>query len=499
MPTSHQAQAAILEIARKHFGFESLRDGQAEAVESLLAGRDTLVVQHTGAGKSAIYQIAGLMLDGVTVVISPLIALQKDQVDSINEQNAPEAVQVNSSQLTSQNRQTLERLTEGAFEYIFLAPEQLTKPETMEYLKASKVSLVVVDEAHCIVEWGADFRPDYMRIGAAVEQLSHPPVLALTATASPSVRDEIVRRLAMREPAVFVSGFDRPNLYLRVDHFESETKKLEGIVRRASWADKPGIIYVAARRTAEKIVESLGENGVDALFYHGGLNRKDRDAVQERFMSRNSAVMVATNAFGMGIDKSDVRFVYHYDICESLDTYYQEIGRAGRDGEPAEAALFYRHQNVGTQRSRLGQGKLKTNDVEQVAKTLAGHEAPLSVESVTENVSLSRRKVESAVRRLADSGIVEVTESGEVGIREDAHISSAVERVADAQSEDEAAKNEKLDLMQQYADAKGCRRIFLLTYFGEQVEAPCGHCDNCVATVAATKVDTAGGTRREVT
>lgn len=498
MPTQQHSLAAIFEVADKHFGFEALRDGQAEAIASLLAGQDTMVIQHTGAGKSAIYQIAGVMLDGVTVVISPLIALQKDQVDSINSRNAPEAVQLNSSRAASQNQQTLERLKEGDFEYIFLAPEQLSKPETMEYLKESNVSLIVVDEAHCIVEWGRDFRPGYMRIGVAIERLGHPPVLALTATASPSVREEIAQRLGMTNPAVFVSGFDRPNISLRVDHFKSESEKLEGLVRRASWADKPGIIYVAARRTAETIVAALAENGVDALFYHGGLNRKDRDDIQNRFMAGESQVMVATNAFGMGIDKADIRFVYHYDICDSLDAYYQEIGRAGRDGEQAEAALFYRHQNLGTHRARVGHGKLDVADLEQVAVSLAGHEAPLSIQEVVENVSLSQRKVEGAIQRLADSGVLDLTDDGAVALREDVHIASAAEQAADAQLEDEAARREKLDRMREYAESKDCRRARLLAYFGEQRRNPCGNCDNCGAIAAVAGIALGDGTRREV-
>lgn len=200
----------------------------------------------------------------------------------------------------------------------------------------------MVDEAHCISERGHDFRPDYLNLGPVIERLGHPTVLAMTATAAPPVRDEIVERLGMRKPNIIVQSFDRPNIYLRVDKFAEEEHKMEAIVHRVRWAEKPGIIYVATRKKAEAIMRALKEEGLSALFYHGGMKAKDRDDIQQRFMSGDAEVIVATNAFGMGIDKSDVRFVYHYDVPDSLDSYYQEIGRAGRDGEKTGAVLFFR-------------------------------------------------------------------------------------------------------------------------------------------------------------
>ena len=303
----------VLAVAQKNFGWESLRSGQEDAIRALLSGRDTLVVQPTGSGKSAIYQIAALMTEGATLVISPLIALQKDQVDSINAQNAADAVVINSAQRVSETREALEKIEEGSGKYIFLAPEQLRKQETVETLDKAGISLFVVDEAHCISEWGHDFRPDYLQLGSAIERLGHPVVLAMTATASPEVRQEIVQRLGMRDPKIFVHGFDRPNIYLRVDRFPKESEKMQALVHRVRWAEKPGIVYVATRKSAEEIMRLLGEEGVDALFYHGGLKASDREEIQERFMSGQAEVIVATNAFGMGVDKADVRFVYHYE------------------------------------------------------------------------------------------------------------------------------------------------------------------------------------------
>ncbi len=344
--------ARILSVAAKNFGFESLRNGQEEAIRAILGRKDCLVVMPTGSGKSAIYQIAGLMLEGTTVVISPLIALQKDQVDAINAGDGPDAVLLNSTQRITEARAAIEKIEEGRGKYIFLAPEQLRKEETVEMLDESGVSLFVVDEAHCISEWGHDFRPDYLDLGPIVKRLKHPVVLAMTATASPETRREIVERLGMTKPKIFVHGFDRPNIYLRVDRFQKEEQKLEAVIHRVRWTDKPGIVYVGTRADSESIMKALDEEGIKALFYHGGLKGPERKEIHEQFMSGAAEVIVATSAFGMGIDKADVRFVYHYDVPESLDSYYQEIGRAGRDGEKAEAVLFFRPEDIGSQKFR---------------------------------------------------------------------------------------------------------------------------------------------------
>lgn len=355
----------VLEVAQQNFNFEELRPGQKEPILSLLEGHDTLAVQPTGAGKSAIYQIAGMMLDGSVLVVSPLIALQKDQVDSINAQDAEEAIVINSSQKVAESREALDKVEGGDAKFIFLAPEQLRKEDLVNTLGDAKVALVVVDEAHCISQWGHDFRPDYLQLGEVIEELGHPTVLALTATASKRVRQEILASLGMKSPKVFLQGFDRPNIYLRVDHFRDKDEKLEAIVHRASWADKPGIIYSATRKGAEEIAGRLAEAGVDTLFYHAGLKPQEREEIQEKYMGGNADVIVATNAFGMGVDKANVRFVYHYDICDSLDSYYQEIGRAGRDGEKAEAVLFFRTEDLGIQKFHTG-GEFKEEKRERL-------------------------------------------------------------------------------------------------------------------------------------
>ncbi len=499
MPNRKKAKSEILETARNSFGFESLRPGQEEAIQELLAKKDALVVQPTGAGKSAIYQIAGLLMKGVTVIISPLIALQKDQVDSINSQDAAEAVVVNSTQRVAEARETAEKIESGGVEYIFLAPEQLRKEETLDRLGRAGVSLFVVDEAHCISEWGHDFRPDYLQLGAVIERLGHPTVLALTATASPDVRDEIIERLGLRSPKVIVHGFDRPNIYLRVDHFPTEAEKLEALVRRVHWADKPGIVYVATRKNAETIMRALKEQGVDSLFYHGGLKAKERHEIQQRFMSGDAEVIVSTNAFGMGVDKGDVRFVYHFDVPESLDAYYQEIGRAGRDGEKAEAVLFFRPENIGVQKFRTGEGKLDAAKVEKIAEIIAREDGPVKPEEIADQTDLSDRKLATVIHRLEDVGAVEVLPTGELNASEDTNVTQVAQAAAEKQREHQDARREKLRQMQEYADSSACRRQVILRYFGDDLNEPCKNCDNCEsAKGAATEGKLGAGTRREV-
>lgn len=499
---SRKAAQDIQVLAKENFGFDSLRPAQQEAITALKNGHDCLVVMPTGSGKSAIYQIGALLTKGSAVVISPLIALQKDQVDSINATNAPDAVVINSSQRVSETREAIEKIEEGTGKYIFLAPEQLHRKETVELLESAEISLFAVDEAHCISEWGHDFRPDYMQIGATIERLGHPVVLAMTATASPQVRDEIVARLGMRDPKVFVHGFDRPNIYLRVDHFKKESEKLEALVHRVSWAEKPGIVYVATRKNAETIMHALAEEGVAACFYHAGLKASERQSIQDQFMSGNAEVIVATNAFGMGIDKADVRFVYHYDISDSLDSYYQEIGRAGRDGEKSEAVLFFRSEDLGVRKFLAGEGKIGAAQYEKVAEVIADQEGPVEPEQIVDEVDMSKRKLATVIQRLEDVGAVEVLPTGEVKAAPDVDTAEAGKEAAEEQLHRKEMKADRLRQMQEYADTSECRREYILRYFGDDFTGPCGNCDNCQAKGSQEthdiQVDVSVGTRREV-
>jgi ATP-dependent DNA helicase RecQ len=468
-------------VARETFGFERLRPGQREAIEAVLAGRDTLVVMSTGSGKSAIYQIAALLIPGATVVVSPLIALQREQVDDLRERAAG-AAQLNSTVPAAERDAALAELAEDALEFVFLAPEQLANPEVLDELAVAHPSLLVVDEAHCISEWGHDFRPDYLRLGAAAEALGRPVIVALTATAAPPVREEIASRLGMRDPVVIVRGFDRPNIRLAVQRFHDEDRKLRTLREHVAAAAPPGIVYVATRRAAEELAAELCSDGLRAASYHGGMRSADRDAVQERFMDDDLDVVVATTAFGMGVDKPNVRWVVHAEIAESLDSYYQEVGRAGRDGEPADAVLFYRTEDLGLRRFFSGGGQVDVAEIGTVLDAVEDAGGPVDPTRLQDATELSQTKLATAVSRLEEVGAVEVLPDGEIAPADDRPPrADAISAAADAEQRRRAFDRSRVDMMRAYAETDACRRSFVLSYFGEPVEGACGNCDNCEA------------------
>ena len=477
-PLSHDP-VDIAQAARKLLKFPSLRPGQEEAIRCLLDGRDTLLVQPTGSGKSAVYQIAGALREGSTIVVSPLIALQKDQADAIEASRLDETAIINSTLSSSDMRQALERIQAGKVEYIFLAPEQLSKPETMERLQSANVSLIAIDEAHCISQWGHDFRPDYLGLAHVIEALNHPPTLAMTATASNEVRQEIIARLGLRNPRVLVHGFDRPNISLRVDRFSTKGEKHEAVLRRVEFADKPGIVYVATHKNAEEIAGDLQQCGVSAVFYHGGLKPKQREEIQNRFMNGDVPVIVATNAFGMGVDKPDIRFVYHADVSESLDGYYQEVGRAGRDGEPAEAVLFYRPQDINAQQYKTGGGNVDTQALEMVANALSHHRKPTSRDDLAKETSLSGRKLSNIVHKLEEVGAAQQLDSGKIQLARGRTLNDIADAAASQQQQQKDLRKRRLQSMQGFAECRTCRREYLLRYFGDDYSGPCGNCDRC--------------------
>jgi len=489
MNPSHRDTIDIAQAAKKLLKFPSLRPGQEEAIRSLLEGRDTLLVQPTGSGKSAVYQIAGALLEGSTLIVSPLIALQKDQADAIEASRLDETAVVNSTLSASEFREALERIQDGKVEYIFLAPEQLNKDETIERLRSARVSLVAIDEAHCISQWGHDFRPDYIGLARVIEALGQPATLAMTATASNEVRREIIDRLGLRTPRVLVHGFDRPNISLRVDMFSSKSEKRDAVLRRVEFADKPGIIYVATHRNAETIAADLQLRGVDAVFYHGGLKPKQREEIQNRFMSGDVPVIVATNSFGMGVDKPDIRFVYHADVSDSLDGYYQEIGRAGRDGQPAEAVLFYRPQDINAQQYKTGGGNVDAQALELVANALVHKRRPASRDDLARETELTGRKLSNIVHKLEEVGAARQLESGKIQVVRGRSITDIAEAAASQQQEQKDVRKRRLESMQGYAERRTCRREYLLHYFGDDYSGPCGNCDRCeIAGIRPAKV-----------
>ncbi|PRX44591.1 ATP-dependent DNA helicase RecQ [Prauserella shujinwangii] len=470
--------------AEETFGWSDLSPEQLAAMEHLLDGRDTLVVMPTGAGKSAIYQVPALLLPGPTVVVSPLIALQHDQAAQIGDSEAPDAVAVNSAQRRTDSERSWAAVGSGDAEYLFLAPEQLAKDEVVAELRQVGPTLFVVDEAHCISVWGHDFRPDYLRLGHVVEQLGHPRVLALTATASQPVRDDIVDRLGMRDPARVVAGFDRPELYLEVRRFADDDSKRAAVVDWTVAADKPGLVYAASRRDTERYAAELAARGIRAAAFHAGIDRAEKARVHERFLADELDVVVATSAFGMGIDKPNVRFVAHASAPESLDSYYQQIGRAGRDERRADAVLFYRPQDLGLQRF-LTARRFDADSVREVAEAVRDHEGPASPQDVDREVGHSHRRTMRSLDLLYDADVLRPTAEGRFDLgREDPGTEEAVDRVAGEFERRERLGRSRIEIMRHYAETRSCRRRYLLGYFGEPLERPCGFCDTCAAGTA---------------
>ncbi|PJM76910.1 DNA helicase RecQ [Bifidobacterium felsineum] len=347
------AQDAALVALKQYYGYDSFRPGQQGIVEALLAGRDVLGVMPTGAGKSVCYQIPAALLPGVTLVISPLISLMRDQVDALNDIGLPAAF-VNTTQDMDEQSMVLAQAAAGQIKLLYVAPERLETARFRDFAARTPISLIAVDEAHCVSQWGQDFRSSYLGIGEFIAGLpNRPPIGAFTATATERVRRDIVELLGLRNPAVTVTGFDRPNLYFDVVKLETKYKAAWVASYIAEHKDESGIIYCATRKNTEALAATLNDMGHTAVAYHGGMAADVRGKAQRDFITDKVPVVVATNAFGMGIDKSDVRFVIHYNMPESIEAYYQEAGRAGRDGEPSRCTLLWNESDIVTRRRLL--------------------------------------------------------------------------------------------------------------------------------------------------
>ncbi|WTB39119.1 RecQ family ATP-dependent DNA helicase [Streptomyces sp. NBC_00827] len=478
MPISLFVARRLRRAAREVFGWDSLRPGQLTAMKAVMGRRDAMVVMPTGSGKSAVYQVPGMLLAGPTLVVSPLIALQRDQIAGLlRNSGRTAAVAVNSSMSKAQNEQAWESVSDGTARFLFLAPEQLAKQDVVERLSALRPSLFVVDEAQCVSSWGHDFRPDYLRLRQAAESIGRPPILALTASAAAPVRADIVEQLGMRKVREVVAGFDRPNIRLEVTRFQDDSAKRRAVVERAAAEPKPGIVYVATRKDADAYAAELGELGLSAAAYHAGSRSADRSAVHDRFLGGELDVVVATSAFGMGIDKPDVRFVLHASVPGSLDAYYQEIGRAGRDGAASRAILHYRTEDLGLQKF-FSTGRPDADTIADVARRVRDHATAVTPTELQQETGLSAGRLTAVLNLLESAGAL-TTERGKVAPVPGADADEVAARAVELGVAHESMERSRVDMMRGLAETTGCRRRFLLGYFGERLPGPCGNCDRC--------------------
>ncbi len=482
MPRS-AAQKAMAKTLRDTFGYTQLRAGQEEVIASVLARKDTLAIMPTGAGKSLCYQLPALHLPGMTVVVSPLIALMKDQVDKLAAAGV-KAVLVNSTLSAREEKAALAAIRSGKSEMIFTTPERLSDSEFLATLQQAKLDLFVIDEAHCISQWGHDFRPAFLEIAHAMEALEHPPVLALTATATSAVIADIAKQLR-RKLTVLNTGIFRPNLQFRVVHATSDEEKTAHVLRLARALDGSGIVYTATVKNADIVYEAMRDAGVSVGRYHGRMRAKDRDESQDDFMAGRCRIMVATNAFGLGIDKPDIRFVLHYQIPGTLEAYYQESGRAGRDGEPARSILLYDTRDKRVQQFFLGGRYPAGEDVVQAydaLQALQSEGGPATYQTLQEEAPrVAGNKLKVALKLLKDAGVAKQDRS----LRYQLLVNDADPRVlvklADEYGRKSEADRVKLERMIFYAQTAFCRWKVLLEYFEEAEDFDrCGTCDNCL-------------------
>ena len=571
---------------RDTFGYPDFRAGQAQAVEAVLSGRDTLVVLPTGGGKSLCYQVPALLLPGLTVVVSPLISLMKDQVDALEARRLPAAF-INSTLTSGQVSDRLARAQRGEIKLLYVAPERFDAGSTAERLRAMGVSLLAVDEAHCISEWGHDFRPSYLRMGAVREKLGTPPTIALTATATPEVRRDIARQLGLRDPATIVTGFDRRNLHYHVIPSATDRDKDAALIDALAKHDGLAVVYAATRKTVERVSAVLERAKIRAAAYHAGLDDSHRHEVQDAFMGERVRAIVATNAFGMGIDKPNVRLVIHHAMPGTLEAYYQEAGRAGRDGLHSDCLLLHAFPDRFTHEFFIKGTYPERAVVEKVYETLRrnatkeGRLTSFSADRIASGAGakISARDVESVMRVLARAGalLLQTDQSARVLVRllatpdrirreiradqeRELGLLRALWRAAGAQLSEGAVINldtlppglagtagalpllerlqsrqfltferpdggprladpraplthfrvdwpaidrrrkgdiAKLDAMQGYAYTRGCRRAFVLRYFGDAAARPtCDGCDNCLGVRHTAAPRSAAAARR---
>ena len=534
---------ALSEALYKYFQYEEFRPGQREVLERLLDGKDVLGVFPTGAGKSLTYQLAALMLPGTAIVVSPLIALMRDQVLDLQSRSIGGVSAINSTLTEQEVDAQLALLAGGEEKMLYVTPERCADPDFLERLKEINVNLFVVDEAHCISEWGYDFRPAYLMLDKAIKASGRPPVLALTATATPQVRADIQSNLGLIDPTVIIHGFDRPNLTFGVVSASTDREKDWQLLRLLGKApsgqienggprpeipnvsdpeiaeklqyldaklDGPGLVYVATTSEAKRVSDLLNEAGVKAGYYHGQMKKKDRERVQQAWMDEITPVVVATTAFGMGINKPNLRYVIHYDLPASLEAYYQEAGRAGRDGEPAKALLIYDPRDRNIQSFFIGGSVPSESNLrdlwDDIRKTLrvkeksnveagkSGRVRTLTIGEVAKIRNLPVSRIRPLLAALEQAGgVVTLDGNGDNGDLVTFRKTHVMGRRLYLDMKRLLARKQyeqsRLDMMLRYASTRDCRRKLLLGYFGEAYDVEnCGACDSCIKKLAEVAV-----------
>ncbi len=483
----------LLPVLQHHFGFPSFRPGQVEAVQSLLKGQHTLVVMPTGAGKSLIFQLSALLREGLTLVVSPLISLMKDQVDTLTRRGIA-ATYINSALPVGEQNVRLQRLAQGAYRLVYVAPERLRSVPFLTALRGQKIGLLAVDEAHCISEWGHDFRPDYLHLAEARRRLGNPLTVALTATATPQVQDDIVRLLELGEATRIVTGFNRSNLYFEVRYTPGPAAKLRALAELLSRPETDAvIIYTGTRRDAEEVAGFLGEAlHLPAGYYHAGLPAEERERLQNEFMAGRRNVICATNAFGMGIDRADVRQVIHYSLPGSLEAYYQEAGRAGRDGQPAQVTLLYAPEDRALQEYFIRNSALSEDDLRTLYQAVrSGGDVWLTEDDLSRSTGMHPVQIRVGLAALERAGALE--HLGDEGLwmlyRKGEWRPAAIAQAVAHNREHLQHRYRQLEGIVRYAESSACRRQIILQHFGDRGTAEAARCcDNCLGATTPSEV-----------